>query len=165
MRLAGVRKWTIVLVPCLLAAFCLCAPADQRDSGPEIAIVVNDSTPVSNLDMGQVRKIFLGDRQYWTPDLPVMVVVRGAGSRERDVVLRVIYQMTELEFKRYWIAKIFRAEAVSPPKIVYSDAATNELVTAVPGAIGFVAARDVSKGEKVLRVDGHLPGDPDYVLR
>ncbi|MGH9736815.1 MAG: hypothetical protein ACRD8A_19770 [Candidatus Acidiferrales bacterium] len=165
MRLAGVRKWTIVLLPCLLAVFCLCAPADQRDTGSDVAIVVNENTPVTNLDMGEVRKIFLGDRQYWTPDLPVIVIVRAPVAHERDVVLRVIYQMSELQFKRYWIAKIFRAEAVSAPKIVYSDGMTNELVTAMPGAIGFVSARDVSKGEKVLRVDGHLPGDPDYVLR
>lgn len=165
MRLAGVRKWTIVLVPCLLAAFCLCAPADQRDTGSDVAIVVNENTPVTNLDMGEVRKIFLGDRQYWTSDLPVIVIVRAPVAHERDVVLRVIYQMSELQFKRYWIAKIFRAEAVSAPKIVYSDGMTNELVTAMPGAIGFVAARDVSKGEKVVRVDGHLPGDPEYVLR
>lgn len=165
MRLAGVRKWTIVLVPCLLVAFCMCAPADQRDTGSDVAIVVNENTPVTNLDMGEVRKIFLGDRQYWTSDLPVIVIVRAPVAHERDVVLRVIYQMSELQFKRYWIAKIFRAEAVSAPKIVYSDGMTNELVTAMPGAIGFVAARDVSKGEKVVRVDGHLPGDPEYVLR
>ncbi|HTU34851.1 MAG TPA: substrate-binding domain-containing protein [Candidatus Acidoferrum sp.] len=165
MRLTGVRKWTIFLVPCLLAVFCYCAPADQRDTGSDVAIVVNENAPVSNLDMGELRKIFLGDRQYWTPDLPVIVIVRGPGSHERDVVLRVIYQMSELEFKRYWIAKIFRAEAVSAPKIVYSDAITNELVTAMPGAIGFVAAHDVTKGEKVVRIDGHLPGDPEYVLR
>lgn len=165
MRLTYVHKWAFFLVPCLLAVFGLCAPADQRDMGTDVAIVVNESTPVSNLDMGEVRKIFLGDRQYWTSDLPVIVIVRAPVARERDVVLRVIYQMSELQFKRYWIAKIFRAEAVSAPKIVYSDGMTNELVTAMPGAIGFVSARDVSKGEKVLRVDGHLPGDPDYALK
>lgn len=165
MRLTGVHKWTIFLVPCLLAVFCFCAPADQRDTGSDVAIVVNESTPVSNLEIGELRKIFLGDRQYWTSDLPVIVIVRAPVSRERDAVLRVIYQMSELEFKRYWIAKIFRAEAVSAPKIVYSDSMTNELVTAMPGAIGFVSAHDVSKGEKVLRVDGHLPGDPEYVLK
>lgn len=165
MRLAGVHKGTAFLILCLLAILCFSALAQQRDTGSDIAIVVHSDTPVTNLDMAEVRKIFLGDRQYWTPDLPIIVVVRAPVARERDVVLRVIYQMSELQFKRYWIAKIFRAEAVSAPKIVYSDGMTNELVTAMPGAIGFVTARDVSRGEKVLRVDGRLPGDPEYAVR
>jgi hypothetical protein len=41
----------------------------------------------------------------------------------------------------------------------------NELVTAIPGAIAFVIARDVEPGIKVLRIDGHLPGEPGYPLR
>jgi hypothetical protein len=40
-----------------------------------------------------------------------------------------------------------------------------ELVIAIPGAIAFVDARAVRPGVKVLRVNGHLPGDKDYPLR
>jgi hypothetical protein len=88
-----------------------------------------------------------------------------AERRQRNVVLRVIYQMTETQFKRFWVAKIFRAEAASPPKIAYSNDLQYELVAAMPGAIAFVDADDVRPGLKVLRVDGHLPGDRDYPLR
>jgi hypothetical protein len=86
-------------------------------------------------------------------------------ARERDVVLKVIYQMSEDQFKQYWVAKIFRAEAATPPKIVYSNDMQYELVTAMPGAIAFVDARNVRPGLKVLRVDGHLPGEANYPLR
>ncbi|MBI3671030.1 MAG: hypothetical protein HY237_14775 [Acidobacteria bacterium] len=81
------------------------------------------------------------------------------------MVLKVIYQMSEAQFNQYWIAKVIRAEAASPPKIVYSNDTANELVTAIPGAIAFMDARDVRPGLKVLRVDGLLPGDPNYPLR
>jgi hypothetical protein len=74
-------------------------------------------------------------------------------------------QMTETQFKQFWVAKIFRAEAATPPKIVYSNDLQYELVTAMPGAIAFVDAHNVRPGLKVLRVDGHLPGDRDYPLR
>jgi hypothetical protein len=40
-----------------------------------------------------------------------------------------------------------------------------DLVAAMPGAIAFIDARNVRPGLKVLRVDGHLPGDRDYPLR
>lgn len=137
----------------------------QTTKGGDIAVVVNSDTPVSDLSLSEVRKVLLGERQYWNSKLPVTLLIRAPQARERDVVLKVIYQMSEAQFKQYWVAKIFRAEAASPPKIVYSNDMQYELVTAIPGAIAFVEARAVRPGAKVLRVEGHLPGDKEYPLR
>ena len=137
----------------------------QTARGTDIAVVVHPDTPISDLSLAEVRKVFLGERQYWNSKLPVVLLIRAPVARERDVVLRVIYQMSEAQFKQYWVAKIFRAEVASPPKIVYSNDMQFELVTALPGAIAFVDARNVRPGVKVLRVDGHLPGERDYPLR
>jgi ABC-type phosphate transport system substrate-binding protein len=137
----------------------------QTSRGDDIAVVVNQDTPVTDLSLSDVRKVLLGERQYWNAKLPVVLLIRAPVARERDVVLRVIYQMTEAQFKQYWVAKIFRAEAASPPKIVYSNDMQYELVTAIPGAIAFIDARNVRPGFKVLRVDGYLPGERDYPLR
>jgi ABC-type phosphate transport system substrate-binding protein len=131
----------------------------------DVAVVVNEETPVADLSLAEVRKVFLGDRQYWNAKLPVVLLIRAPVARERDVVLRVIYQMTEAQFKQYWVAKIFRAEVTGPPKIVYSNDIQYELVSAMPGAIAFVDARNVHPGVKVVRVDGMLPGDKNYPLR
>jgi ABC-type phosphate transport system substrate-binding protein len=137
--------------------------AQIRDA--DVALVVNPDTPISNLSLAEVRKIFLGDRQYWSANTPVVLLIRAPAARERDVVLKVIYQMSESQFKQYWIAKIFRAESVFPPKVVYSNDMANDLVTALPGAIAFVDSRDVRSGTKVVRVDGRLPGEAGYPLR
>jgi len=142
-----------------------CPSSAQTARGGDIAVVVNPDTPVNDLSLSEVRKVLLGERQYWNSKLPVTLLIRAPVARERDVVLRVIYQMSEAQFKQYWVAKIFRAEVTSPPKIVYSNDMQYELVTAIPGAIAFVDARAVRPGVKVLRVDGHLPGDRDYPLR
>ena len=131
----------------------------------DVAVVVQPDTPVSNLSLAEVRKIFLGDRQYWTANMPVVLLIRAPVARERDVVLKTIYQMSESQFKQYWIAKIFRAESVSAPKVVYSNDMASDLVTALPGAIAFIDSRDVRPGTKVVRVDGRLPGEPGYTLR
>jgi hypothetical protein len=135
----------------------------QRTS--DIAVVVNADTPVSELTLEDVRKIFLGDRQYWTAKIPIVLLIRAPGLRERDAALKLIYQMDEVQFKRYWIAKIFRAESTTAPKVVYSSDMANELTAAVPGTIVLMDARDVGPGLKVLRIDGRLPGDPDYPLK
>jgi ABC-type phosphate transport system substrate-binding protein len=149
---------------CLLSSALPCLRAQsQRDSA--IAVVVNPDTPVSDLSLEEVRKIFLGDRQYWSAKLPVVLLIRAPVSREREVALQVVYQMDEVRFKRYWIAKIFRAESATAPKVVYSNDMANELTAALPGAITFIDARDVHPGLKVVRVDGHLPSESDYPLR
>jgi hypothetical protein len=142
-----------------------CPSTAQTARGGDIAVVVNADTPVSDLSLSDVRKVLLGERQYWNSKLPVTLLIRAPVARERDVVLHVIYQMSEAQFKQYWVAKIFRAEAASPPKIVYSNDMQYDLVASIPGAIAFVDARAVRPGVKVLRVDGHLPGDKDYPLR
>jgi hypothetical protein len=139
--------------------------AQTTRGGTDIAVVVHPDTPVSDLSLSDVRKVLLGERQYWSAKLPVVLLIRAPVARERDVVLKVIYEMSEAQFKQYWVAKIFRAEAASPPKIVYSNDMQYELLTALPGAIAFVDSRNVRPGAKVLRVDGHMPGDRDYPLR
>ena len=154
----------ILLLPCLLFAPSPRSAAQTARSS-DVAVVVHPDTPVDDLSLAEVRKVLLGERQYWNSKLPVVLLIRAPVARERDVVLRVIYQMSEAQFKQYWIAKVFRAEASSPPKIVYSNDMQLELVAAVPGAIAFVDAKNVRPGLKVLRVDGHLPGDPAYPLR
>jgi hypothetical protein len=99
------------------------------------------------------------------PDLPVEDLVRAPVARERDIVLRTIYRMTEAQFRQYWIAKVFRAEAATGPKVVYSSEMATELVSAIPGAVTFVDAAQVPKDLKVIRIDGKLPGEKGYPLR
>jgi ABC-type phosphate transport system substrate-binding protein len=131
----------------------------------DMAVIVNSSTPVSDLSLAEVRKVFRGDRQYWTKDVPVVLLIRAPQSRERTVILKTLYGMTESQFKQYWIAKIFRAEATTAPKIVYSNDMAEELISVIPGAIAFIPATDVKDGFKVVKIDGLLPGDPRYPLK
>jgi hypothetical protein len=141
------------------------AARPQASRTPDIAVVVHPSTPVDELSLADTRRIFRGDRQYWAPDMPVVLLVRAPVALERDIVLKTIYRMTEAEFKQYWIAKIFRAETTAAPKLVYSNDSTNQLVSTIPGSIAFMQARDVRPGLKVLRIDTLLPGEAGYPLR
>jgi ABC-type phosphate transport system substrate-binding protein len=131
----------------------------------DVAVVVNPAAPVNDLSLSEARKIFRGDKQYWSTDMPIVLLVRNPPSRERDVILKKLYSMTESEFKQYWIAKIFRAEATTGPKIVYSNSMAADLVSVIPGAIAFMSAKDVNPNLKVVKIDGHMPGEPGYPLR
>lgn len=134
------------------------------DAG-DIAVVVRPDTPVTNLKLKELRGIMLGDQQFWASSQPITLLIRAPGTRERGVVLKVLYNMTEAEFRNYWISKIFRAETTSGPKIVYSNQVANDLIVTLPGAIAFFEAEQVPKGLKILKIDGKLPGDPGYVMK
>jgi hypothetical protein len=130
----------------------------------DLAIVVRPEVSVDNLSFSELRKLMLGNRQFWTSNLRVTLLIRAPGTREREAVLKTIYQMSEPQFQKYWIAKVFREEATSGPRIVYSNEMATDLVAAIPGAVAFVEASQVPKGLMVLKIDGHLPGEKGYAL-
>ena len=162
-RLLHVLKCVLLL----LAAWLVVA-GDSSSAAPpqaaDVAIVVNPAVPVDNLSLAELRKVFMGDRQYWTSNLRVTLLIRAPVARERDMVLKIIYQMTEAQFRQYWVSKVFRAEVASGPRIVYSNETATELVGASPGSIAFVDASQIPKGLKVLKIDGFLPRETGYPL-
>jgi ABC-type phosphate transport system substrate-binding protein len=157
------RMWATAVVLGTLVFAMAAAPTPARAEA--MAVIVHPSTPIENLSFTEMRHVFLGDRQYWNSDMPVVLIVRAPVAPERQVVLDRIYRMTESQFKQYWIARIFRAETVSTPKVVYSNQTINELVAAIPGAISLVRADEILSGVKVVRIDGALPGEANYPLR
>lgn len=150
----------------MLTAFvCLLLLNLTAQTPVDLAIVVKTEVPVDNLTFSELRKLMLGNRQFWSSNLRVTLLIRAPGTRERDAVLKTIYQMSEAQFQQYWIAKVFREEATSGPRIVYSNEMATDLVAAIPGAVAFLEASQVPKGLKVLKIDGRLPGEKGYALR
>lgn len=141
--------------------------ADEATNEGEIAIaiVVHKDLPVENLSLEELRSIFLADRQFWEDRTRITLLVRAPQSDERSFVLERIYQMSEAQFRQYWIAKMFRAEVPRGPKIVLSTGMTLDLVVAIPGSISFTRADAVTDDVKVIRVDGLLPSDDGYPLK
>jgi hypothetical protein len=92
-------------------------------------------------------------------------MMRAPKSDERDFVLNRIYKMDEAQFRQYWIAKMFRAEVPSGPKIVFSNDMALALVIAIPGSISFIKSDEVTDEVRLVKVDGKLPGDEGYPLK
>jgi ABC-type phosphate transport system substrate-binding protein len=133
-------------------------------SGQDVAVIVHPKNTVDNMSMADLAKIFRGERQYWRSNMPVLLLLRSSGSYEREVVLRNIFHMTESQYKQYWLSKIMRAEATSPPTDLYSNGMAKEGVASIPGSIACINASDIRPGVKVVRINGHLPGEPGYPL-
>ena len=156
-------RGSAVLLGAALLLGALAGPS--RAAAETMAVIVHPDTPVQNLTFAEMRRVFLGERQYWNAETPVVLIVRAPVAPERQVVLDRIYRMSESQFKQYWIARIFRAEATSTPKVVYSNQTINELVSAIPGAISLVRVDDIRPGVRTITIDGLLPGEANYPLR
>ena len=99
----------LVCVLALRASSAMAEDTEIRESiDRPVAIVVHPDTDVSNLTMQELRDIFLAERQYWPDKSRIVLLVRAPAAYERTFVLNRIYQMSEAEFRRYWIAKMFR---------------------------------------------------------
>lgn len=158
-----------VSVAAMLCIVLLCVPQRaslaQAAARQPVAIVVNSKSSVTNLSFVALRRIFMGQQQFWPDRSKVTLLVRAPVARERAVVLDQIYRMDEDQFRQYWIGKMFRAEVAGGPKIVYSSDMAINLVSVIPGSITFVLASAVTGDAKVIRIDGKLPSDPGYPLK
>ncbi len=147
--------------------FCgtLLSAAGAAAADTVFAVVASPDVPVNGLSMADLRKLFLGDRQFWSSNLRVALVMRAPVARERAVVVWTICKMSEAQFSQYWIGKVMRADCTSGPRLFGSNQAAMDLVRTMPGAISIVNMAQVDSGLKVLQVDGKLPNQPGYKLR
>ena len=163
--MAGTK--TLGRLLCLLIGAFAVAPVQTLQpppAGADIAVVVHSGLPITNLSFAELRQLVLGDREYWSTNVRVTLLIRAPVARERDVVLKTVYGMSEAQFRKYWIGKVFRAETPAGPKIVYSGENAIELVNRIPGAMTFIEGAQ-ARGLKVVSIDGRLPGDRAYPLR
>jgi phosphate transport system substrate-binding protein len=155
-------RWALAaLASCLLCAVPRVAHA--QDTEP-LAIVVNRNNPLTEISLADLRRVFRGQRTRWTNGRRVTLVMRDPGTAERGAILQSLYGLDEDEYRRTYLQAVFSGEASDAPKTLASTNGVLRFVYNVPGAIGYVRARDVDASVKTLRVDGHLPGEPGYRL-
>jgi phosphate transport system substrate-binding protein len=153
------KRLTIIVFAILVAVLAAVPPALAQDGA--VAVVVNEKNTVHSLSSTELRKIFAGEKRSWPGGQPIKLFVRAPGAPERMVLLRLL-GMSESEYKQHWTAQVFRGEAQSEPVALFSNGMQKEAITVYPGAVALVKNQDVRAGMKVLRVDGHLPGEQGY---
>jgi ABC-type phosphate transport system substrate-binding protein len=130
-----------------------------------LAIVVNRSNPIDNLSFGELRKIFLGERNHWQNGHRIAIAMLDYGQPERRAVLRLIYRMDENGYQNFLLRGMFRGDVFVAPKTLSSPMIVRKFVFNAPGAIGYLRTHDVDQTVKVLRIDGLLPQDRGYRLQ
>jgi hypothetical protein len=156
-----IQPIVLLLLSCLInPAF---PPVAWSQAG-DVAVIINRNNPVTDVSRQELRKIFNGETRSWPTGAPIKLFVRDPGARERIVLLNLL-GMTEDEYRLYWVTQVFRGHAQASPVTLFSNNVQRQAVEVYPGAVALVDARDVKSGTKVVRVEGHLPGEEKYPLR
>lgn len=130
----------------------------------DVAIIVNKQNPVNGVSLTELTKLLKQEKQYWEGGKKVYLILQEAGSTEKKVVLKRVYQMTDEDLKKYWLGKMFRGEISSFPKTLGSSEAVKRFISQVPNAIGFIDSAAIDTSVKALNVNGKSPGEEGYPL-
>ena len=130
-----------------------------------MAVVVNKRNPINQISLADLRQLYLGEQRFWKGRLAVTALMRVTGARERDVALRNLFRMNELEYKTYWVNRVFHGQASAAPAELFSNGSAQDAVASIPGAVALVPASEVIPRVKMLKIDGRLPGESGYPLQ
>jgi len=158
-------------VTLLAIAFLTAIPVPPVQAGGDpVVVIVNNSNPVDNLTIGELKKLFLSERSRWDTGKAVAPVMVTAGAPERSAFLKIVCGMGDADFGKYFVQAAFTGKSVTPPKEVASAQSVKSVVASSPGAIGFVKAADFhgdgsDGGVKSVKIDGMAASDAGYKLR
>lgn len=161
---AMTRAERLLAVGALAVALVL-LPARASDARGRVAIVVHRSNPVDDVSSAELRRILLGDESRWSGNDKITILLLAPGSQERQAILKALLRMSDDDFVRHWISRVFQGDATAGPKIASSPVSLVKLVGGLPAALGIVDADDVPTANselKILRVDGKAPADAGY---
>lgn len=164
-----IRRTTTILLVLAAAALLRAAPEARLATSPpkreSLAIIVNQSNPLDELSLAELRAVFLGERSHWPNGRRITLVMMEQGQPEREAILRDVCRLSESDFRRRILQGLFTGEVLVSPKTLATPVGVRKFVFNVPGAIGYLRPEDVDASVKVIRVDGHLPSDAEYALR
>ena len=143
------------------------AVAETGAEGPprSMVVVVNAQVTEEDISEGDLRKILIGETRFWQDGTSITLLIQAPVSWERDVLLGKIMEMTEAQYRQFWISKVFRTEVASGPKVVLSNSMAATLIGKIPGCVAFFDSDEVPDGAKTLRINGLTPDDENYPLR
>ena len=136
----------------------------SRSRQESLAIIVNESNPINDLSLPELRAVFLGERTHWPNGRRITLVLMEPGPPERDVVLREIWNMGAADLRGRLLQGLLTGEILVSPKTLATPVGVRKFVFNVPGAIGYLRPAEVDGSVKILRIGGRLPGDAEYPL-
>jgi len=112
----------------------------------DVAVIVHPSN-ASALDLGAIKKLFLGKSKRFPSGDTAFVVVH-AGDSKNEFNQKVLSKSAS-QIKAYWAKRTFSGKG-SPPTSLSGDAEVKSVVSSNANTIGYIDASQVDASVKVL---------------
>jgi ABC-type phosphate transport system substrate-binding protein len=125
----------------------------------QFAVVVDKDNKTDNMKAADLANILNGKTVTWADGKPIRIVMRDPSSQDVEFVFRRVLNMTSEQAHAFIQAH---------PKLIVvaaTDEEISRLVSVVRGSIGILDLYSLTKDVKVVRIDGKLPFDVDYLLK
>lgn len=134
--------------------------AAQAESAAAIAVIVNKDNPVGTLHIGDLARIYRGERGEWPDDQKIVATNHDVESDLRRRFYAVVLGVPPTEKFRLPGTPIpFHTMTFKSARVILKFVATT------PQAIGYVPVEHLDSSVKVLRIDGLLPDDVSYPVK
>jgi len=116
----------------------------------DIIVIVNHSALVDELNINEVRRIFLG-KPPLNSRLHLIPINQPRSSKVRTKFEKVVLGKSPRHIRSYWVERIFTGKGV-PPKEAKSNEALIKFVSEHKDAIGYVDNANLAKSVKSVLV-------------
>jgi ABC-type phosphate transport system substrate-binding protein len=120
-------------------------PVQAQQSEALVMVANKANTSAAGMNIGEARKLVLGETTTWHNGAKVLVVMTPSGSGERATVLKKVCGMSEAAYTRYEMQAAFTGQTAATVHDAVSDAVVKSVVKANPGAVGFLQKSQVDE--------------------
>lgn len=118
--------------------------------GEDPALVVHKNNPVSNLNLEEVRKIFLGKKSFWDNGESIEVFLQENGETHQKFVSNTL-RKSPRQFTMYWKHVLFSGAGI-PPRDVANDHEMLEVIGTNKNAIGYISDKFIDDRIKSVTI-------------
>ena len=116
----------------------------------ETTIIINESVPVDELSMNDVKQIFTGKKRSWENGDIIIPAVLTRGETHENFLTKFT-QKSRMQFRTYWKKLVFTGKAQALNEFG-SESDLVEFVAGTKGAIGYIDSDSPHKGVKVVKI-------------
>ena len=120
---------------CILAILLLLTPLASATNGT--AVIVNNTTSVSEISARDLAQIYLGKKTLWPSGTRIVPVLIDPENTSAARFLMGTVKKTTSQYRAYWKRRLYSGGG-SVPRTFRSSAAVVDYVARTPGAIGVV---------------------------
>lgn len=128
------KKWMRLFLIFIFIAVMSISPSSAK--ADDIAVIVNANDSVTTATIQDIRKIYLGEKQF-NGSLKVKPIDQKEGSSIRKKFVEKVLSTTEENYKGYWIKKFFK-EGMIPPVVKASSQEVIDAVLQENGNYGYI---------------------------